>query len=145
MRDNTKDALHRNRELMRKMGLLAEPPKEDDGSMYDPLVELVNSDSYLEKVESKLHEVAFAQVGLELAMDETGDENELLILSGLHELSDAAVEACIAEYRKAYAKVDPDSHLYIDELIKEILNEAQEDALADREKLKPKKPPLSNE
>lgn len=141
MRGKAKDALHRNRELLRKIGLLGDPPKEDDGSMYDPLVELANSDSYLEKVESKLHEAAFVQVGLELAMDEMDDENELLILSGLHELSDVAVEACIAEYRKAYAKVDPDSHLYIDELIKEILNEAQEDALADREKLKPKKPP----
>lgn len=141
MRNKTKDALHRNREVLRKMGLLSEPPKEDDGTLYDPLVETVDGDAHLAKVEEKLHEVYMAQVGLQLAMDDVEDEMELKILAGLEELTSVTVEACTEEYRRAYAAVDPDSHLYIDDLIKEILNEAEEDAIEEHDKFKPKHHP----
>ena len=146
MRDKTKDTLHRNRELMRKMGLLGNDLKqEDDGTLYDPLVELANSDSLLEIAESKLHDCAEVGVGLELAMSETNNEAELAILADLHQLTTTTLETCIENYRKAYAKVDPDSHLYIEDLIQEILHEAEEDAIEEHKKFKPKNPPLSNE
>ncbi len=145
MRDKTKDTLHRNREILRKLGLLAEPPTEDDGSMYDPLVEEVDGDTHLSKVEDKLHEVAVMQIGCQLAMEYADDEEELKLLAGLVDLSTVVVETCIEEYRRAYASIDKDSHLYIDDLIQEILQEAEEDAIEEHKKFKPKKPPLSNE